>query len=165
MWDVETGETVGQLEGHSPGARGIAFSNDGLRAVSGALDNQAILWDMQSRTPLRRFTNHVGAIGQVRFSPNEQLMLGGSDDGTNSLWNVETGEEMRRYGNGFVVSPSFSADGRQALVGYQNGAVELWRIDAALDDLLTWTQENRYIPELTCEQRALYRVEPLCESE
>jgi hypothetical protein len=28
---------------------------------------------------------------------------------------------------------------------------------------LAWTQNNRYIPELTCQQRERYGVEPLCE--
>lgn len=84
-------------------------------------------------------------------------------DGTNSLWDVETGEEIRRYGNGWVISSAFNTDGRQALAGYRNGAVELWRIDSTLDELLEWTQANRYIPEVTCEQRELYRLEPLCD--
>jgi hypothetical protein len=30
---------------------------------------------------------------------------------------------------------------------------------------LEWIRANRYIPELTCNQRELYRLEPLCESE
>lgn len=60
-------------------------------------------------------------------------------------------------------SPYFTLDGRHAVAGYQDGRVELWRIDATLDDLLTWIRNNRYVPELTCEQRELYRVEPLCD--
>jgi hypothetical protein len=58
----------------------------------------------------------------------------------------------------------FNSDGSQVLVGYHDGPVELWRVDSSLDELLQWTQANRYIPELTCNQRELYRVEPLCES-
>ncbi len=92
-------------------------------------------------------------------------MLGGSGDGTSSLWDVESGEVIRRYGNGFVIKPVFNVDGSQALVGYHDGAVELWRMDTTLDELLDWTKANRYIPELTCEQRSLYGVEPLCEPE
>jgi WD40 repeat protein len=142
---------------------GIVFSDDGQRLVSGGLDAQAILWDMQTGNILRRFNNHAGDVGEVRFSPDETLLLGGSGDGTNSLWRVETGEAIRRYGGGFVISPNFSPDGRHAVVGYRDGAVELWRIDSTSDELLTWTQNNRYIPELTCEQRELYRIEPPCE--
>jgi WD40 repeat protein/serine/threonine protein kinase/DNA-binding XRE family transcriptional regulator len=166
LWDVETGEEIGQLVGHvDSGATGITVSADGQRVVSGGWDTQAILWDMQTGSIIRRFTNHVGPVGQVQFTPDERLMLGGSGDGTNSLWDVETGEVVRRYGNGFVIMPVFNADGSQALVGLHDGAVELWRMDTTLDELLEWTQTNRYIPELTCEQRALYKLEPLCAEE
>jgi len=43
-----------------------------------------------------------------------------------------------------------------------DGSVALWRIDASLDELVAWTHANRNVPELTCAQRALYRLEPLC---
>jgi WD40 repeat protein len=164
-WDVESGEQIQQLVGHSTVAVDIMFSNDGQRLVSGGSDSLVILWDMQTGNILRRFANHAGGLGQVQFSPDETLLLGGSLNGTTSLWRVETGEEIRRYGGGYVISPQFTPDGRHAVVGYHDGAVELWRIDTTLDELLTWTRNNRYIPELTCEQRELYRVEPLCELE
>jgi hypothetical protein len=45
----------------------------------------------------------------------------------------------------------------------EDGRVELWHLDTTLDELLTWTRNNCYIPEPTCEQRELYQVEPLCE--
>ena len=60
---------------------------------------------------------------------------------------------------------AFSPDGREVLVNPFDGNLALWRIDASLDELLAWTHANRYIPELTCEQRALYRLEPLCSEE
>ena len=77
--------------------------------------------------------------------------------------NVETGEEIRRYREGYAILPDFTTDGRYAFVGYNDGPVELWRIDATLDDLLEWVKANRFIPDISCEQRALYRVEPLCK--
>jgi WD40 repeat protein/serine/threonine protein kinase/DNA-binding XRE family transcriptional regulator len=166
LWDVETSEEIGQLVGHvDSGATGINITADGQRVISGGWDTQAILWDMQTGDIIRRFTDHVGAVGEIEFTPDERLMLGGSADGTNSLWDVETGEVIRRYGNGFVIKPVFNADGNQALVGFHDGAVELWRMDTTLEQLLEWTQANRFIPELTCSERELYRIEPLCESE
>ncbi|HEX9924605.1 MAG TPA: protein kinase [Anaerolineae bacterium] len=165
-WDAETGAETDPLIGHvDSGATGITFSADGQRVVSSGWDTQAILWDAENGGIIRRFTNHVGPIGQIDFTPDEQLMLGGSADGTITLWNVESGEVIRRYDNDFMMQSVFSADGRQALMGFHNGAVELWRMDATLDELLEWTQANRYIPELTCNQRELYRLEPLCASE
>jgi WD40 repeat protein len=164
--DAATGEEIDQLVGHiDSGATGITFSADGQRVVSGGWDAQAILWDMQSGDIIHRFTNHASSVGQIDFTPDERLMLGGSGDGTNSLWDVESGEVIRHYGNGFGIKPVFTSEGTQALVGFHDGSIELWRIDRTLDELLEWTQENRYIPELTCEQRELYHVEPPCEAE
>jgi len=57
-----------------------------------------------------------------------------------------------------------SADGRTLLAGSYNGITRLLRVDLTLNELLTWTRDHRYIPELTCEQRALYRLDPLCEA-
>jgi WD40 repeat protein/DNA-binding SARP family transcriptional activator len=164
-WDVESGEQIQQLVGHSAAAFSMMFSNDGQRLVSGGTDSQLLLWDIGTGNILRRFATHSGGLGQVRFSPDETLLLGGSLSGINSLWQVDTGEEIRRYGGGLVKSPNFTPDGRHAVVGYLDGAVELWRIDSTLEELLSWTRNNRYIPELTCEQRELYGIEPLCEQE
>ncbi len=164
-WDVESGEEIQRLVGHNRVAMDIVFSNDGQRLASGGSDFLVILWDIQTGNILRRFANHAGGIGRIQFSPDDTLLLGGSLDGNTSLWQVETGEEIRRYKGGFISSPHFTPDGRHAVVGYHDGTVELWRIDSTLDELLTWTENNRYIPELTCEQRELYRVEPLCEPE
>ena len=163
-WDVESGKRIQELFGHSEVAASIVFSKDGQRLVSGGTDSQVILWDMGTGNILRRITTHSGGTGQVRFSPDETLLLSGSLNGTNSLWQVDTGEEIRRYGGGFVNSPHFTPDGRHAVIGYYDGRVELWRIDTTSDELLTWTKNNRYIPELTCDQRELYRVEPLCDA-
>ena len=164
--DGQTGAEIGRFEGHvDSGATGITFTTDGRRAVSSGWDTQAILWDTQTGGIIRRFTNHVGPLGQIDFSPDDSLMLGGSGDGTATLWDVETGEVLRRYGDGFVMQSIFSADGRQALVGFHDGPVELWRIDRTLEELLAWTEANRYVPELTCSQREIYGIEPPCDPE
>jgi WD40 repeat protein/serine/threonine protein kinase/DNA-binding XRE family transcriptional regulator len=166
MIDVETGQEIGQLMGHEGGMPGVVFNEDGQLAASGGWDGQAIVWDMQDLTINHRFTNHNGPMGQVRFSPDSRYLLGGSVDGTGSLWDVETGEVIRRYNQGgFLRVPDFSADGRQALIGLQGGRLELWRIDTTVEGLMAWVEANRYIPELTCGQRELYNIEPLCDAE
>lgn len=47
----------------------------------------------------------------------------------------------------------------------QYDTVREWRVDLDNAALIEWVAANRYVPELTCEQRALYNVEPLCEEE
>lgn len=75
---------------------------------------------------------------------------------------VATGELYRRLG---VPNPTdaldLSTDGHTLLAGSYRGVAVLWRIDD-LPTLIDWTYANRYIRELTCTERELYRLEPLC---
>jgi hypothetical protein len=56
-----------------------------------------------------------------------------------------------------------SPDGLIALSAGRDQQMIHWRIDRTLEDLIAWTRANRYIRELTCSERTLYQVEPLCE--
>jgi hypothetical protein len=38
-----------------------------------------------------------------------------------------------------------------------------WRVDASQDELLAWIRANRYVPELTPQQREQYHLELLCD--
>jgi hypothetical protein len=39
----------------------------------------------------------------------------------------------------------------------------LFGLPSSLDKVRAWIDDNRYVRELTCEERETYRIEPLCE--
>ena len=160
VWDVTSGQEVRQLVGHETGALGMTFSDDGLQLASGGMDSQVILWNTQSGGLHQRFTQ-AGTMTQPQFSPDGTMLLGSNPNSGTSLLKMDTGDIIRRY-VGHAESLSFSPNGDHAVIGFLSGEVMLWRIDSTLDELITWVQDNRNIPELTCEQRKLYRIEPLC---
>ena len=60
----------------------------------------------------------------------------------------------------------FCPDGQTAYSVSLDGALIEWQVsDLPLDKLIGWVRSNRYVRELTCDERAQYRVEPLCQAE
>ncbi len=101
----------------------------------------------------------------VAFHPDGRIAISGSRDGTLILWDLETGEAIRRYHGhtGTLNTVAFSPDGQSVLSGAVDGLMIQWHIADTMDELTDWTEANRFLPELTCSERARYNIEPLCE--
>ena len=166
LWDMTTGEVVHHFVGHTGVVNSVAFSPDGQMALSGSDDFSLILWDIATGEVVRRFVGHTGVVNSVAFSPDGQMALSGSgNDGTLILWDVATGAALHRFvgHEDGVTSVAFSPDGQTALSGSRDNTLILWRVLASPGSLLHWVENNRYVPELTCEQRALYGVDVQCD--
>jgi WD40 repeat protein len=165
LWDAETCTEIRQFIGHSDRVTNAVFNPAGDRILSTSWDNSALLWDVgDGDRPLRSLTGHSRPVFGAAFSPDGRTALTGSADQTLRLWDVETGQEIRRLTGhtSWVLSVVFTPDGRFALSGAEDDTVRLWRIEDSLDGLIGWGYDNRYVPILTCAQRAAYNVEPLC---
>ncbi len=164
LWDVNTGRQIRVLRGHTGFLEGLTFSPDGKTLLTSSFDNSVILWDVATGDILHRFTDHSASAFESIFTRDGKFIVSGSADRTLIVWDIETGDVVRRF-TGLrtgIYSLAFSPDGNQLLAGYVDGTVEIWHIDTQ-QDLIAWTQANRYIPELTCEQREFYHLEPLCK--
>lgn len=87
------------------------------------------------------------------------------------IWDLQTGEIQERIipdGSDSPTTVAFSPDAKTIWLipspASMNSIIQ-WRVaDLSLDELLTWIAENRYMRDFTCEERAQYRIEPLCEA-
>jgi WD40 repeat protein len=61
LWDVQSGDCVRTLEGHSNWVRSVAWSGDGLTLASGSDDNTVKLWDVQSGDCIATFNHQLYA--------------------------------------------------------------------------------------------------------
>jgi WD40 repeat protein len=84
------------------------------------------------------------------------------------LWDLESGEEIYRfYIREINMDIDISPDGKLGLSPGNNNPAILWDLDLPieLDEVKAWIAENRFVRELTCEERTTYSISPLCEGD
>lgn len=169
-WDLGTGQEIRRLvrsdNSKIPGASGIAYLPDGKTAVTGENDGNLIQWDLETGREIRSFGRHDDIRTRVEISPDGKTMLTSGMNGRLRLWNLTTGEMIREFGYSepaVVYDISLSPDGLTALSSSVDQRITQWLLRSpSLDELLAWIAANRYVRELTCDERARYQIEPLC---
>jgi WD40 repeat protein len=166
LYDLQTYEEIRRYgeEQQQTALFDVEFSPDGKLIASASGDSSLLLWDAETGALLHRMVGHNSEVRGIAFSPDGKLLVSVSLDRAIIIWDVATGEPIRRFlweeSNG-MFSVAFSPDGQYILAGGV-GQTSLWRVDATLDELITWTSSNRYVPQPTCIQRELYRLQPEC---
>lgn len=166
LWDVATGKEQGRLPGHAGSVMDVEVAPDGRQALSAGLDGLVLLWDLETGEVRRRLTGNSAGAFSVAFGPDGRTAVSGGFDRTLILWDLTTGAMLRRYEGheDVITNVAFALDGRFVIsAGGRDRTVRVWRVDPTQEALTAWIEENRYVPELTCEQRLRYGVRPLCE--
>jgi len=168
VWNARTGEMVRELEGHTGWVNTVNFDPTGELIVSGA-DNNLIIWDLtapEGDEIYRMLVGHKGFVYGGDFSPEGQYVISVASDTSVRLWEVATGAEIRRFDDhtNWVLDVEFHPDGTSATSVAEDNTARIWEIAPSTDVLIAWAAENRYVPELTCDQREQYDVEPLCDT-
>ncbi|MHC4432369.1 MAG: protein kinase domain-containing protein [Planctomycetota bacterium] len=129
LWDVATGELVGELYHREPHC--VVFSPDCSRILTGGEDNVARLWDAATLKCLAEFHEFKGVVSDAIFSPDGLRFLIGSYDGTTRLWDAKTLEPIGKplIHQSEVKGLAFSPDGTKILIGFADGTIRLWRAD------------------------------------
>jgi WD40 repeat protein len=155
VWDVATGEPVGEPLGHPARVNAVAFSPDGSTMLTGTGEpggptGAAWLWDRATRRLVRPPLEHPGPVWAVAFSPDGRRVLTGSGDaatgqGAVRLWDAPTGTPLgvpwphRKA----VRAVAFSPDGQTVLSGCEDRFARLW--DAGTGELLHTFQHKGYV--------------------
>jgi WD40 repeat protein/serine/threonine protein kinase len=167
LWDF-AGASRGPLrrfDGHTDAIYGLTLSADRKRFLSSSADRSAILWSLDSEQPIRRFKGHSGPVYQSIFSPDGRKVLTGagghSSEKSVRLWDVESGAEVMRCGGhaSNVAAVAFSPDGREFVSGDVAGMIQMWRPEP-MKRIVSWTRNNRYVPELTSDQLRAFQIDP-----
>ena len=172
LWDVVTGQEIRRFEGANSLIFAVAFGPDEAAVLTGSLDGSLTLWDVETGRIIRRYLGHQSGVWSIDVAPGilksteKRYIISGSDDGLIILWDFETGEELYRFTEHTAWTPdvAFSPDGHTAFsISLDGSFIQRQITDLPLNELVKWVHANRYLHELTCDERTQYHVEPLCE--
>jgi WD40 repeat protein len=165
LWDVGTGKEIKRFTYPFKGgpALGVDFG-PGESSIIGSGDADLYLWDAESGEIIRRYAGLSPWPWTLDLSSDYKYVISGGQDGNLILWDFATGDELHRLN---VSQPIFSAvispDGKTAYAVAQEGRLVEWHLaEKSLPELLDWIKSNRYVRELTCEERQQYHVDPQC---
>ena len=128
VWDLESGQCLRIIEGHSFWGESVTATPDGRRAVSWSWDKMLRVWNLKSGQCLRTLTGHNDGVLSASVTPDGRFAISGSNDGTLRVWNLDSGQCVRIFGghSAGVLSVSVTPDGRRAVSGGWDQMLRVW---------------------------------------
>jgi WD40 repeat protein len=153
---------------HDAAVRTVVFSPDGRQLATADDDGILHIWDTSTGHELHQLRGHTSGIFFTQFSANGQYLVSSGRDNNVIVWDLQIGEPVRHFhlppvaSVGHVVA--FGPDGHSLFIQRENGLMTQVDLMLKPGELLNWIQRNRYVRDLTCTERELYRLEPLCDA-
>jgi WD40 repeat protein len=152
LWNIQTGECLRLLQGHSDTVFSVAFNADGQTIVSGSADQTVRFWQAGSGRCFRTMKGYTNSIFSVAFSPNGETIASGSTDQTIRLWQGMSGEHRQLQGHsGWVTSVAFHPQNQLLASTSADQTVRIWSIASGkclkvLRGHTNWVQSAAFSP-------------------
>lgn len=127
IWDVETGEELVRLEGHSSLINTVSFSPDGKSIVSASNDKTVRIWNSETCTEVK-ITKEHHVVSPISPDGRSVVLASGI------IWDVFTGKEIITLkGCSYLVSAAFSSDGKRLVSISEDNSVHVWDVELGLE--------------------------------
>jgi WD40 repeat protein len=163
LWELDSVEERGRLEGHENIVLTARFSPDGKTLASAGFDGTLRIWDANTLKELHKIDIGKDLVTELAVSPDGQTVALGATNGRIRLWDVKTGKE-RAAGTRTdpVLAIGFSADGR-GIVSLEAWSLRQWDASTGKEvrkiDLVEEKKEQG-IMRLSADRRVLVQARP-----
>lgn len=130
------------MSGHVGGIKRVAFSADGVFAVTLGKDEDVILWNVENGLPIEKLSEMRlhRMFPEIKFGGSSDVSSDGKyslsiskSDGTGLLKNEITGEVKILKGHtNSISSLSFSPDGAKCITGSFDGTAIIWDVKSGM---------------------------------
>lgn len=135
IWATATGEVVREFEiaegefALTRTIKSVAFSPDGAKIISGGQDLKLKVWDVASGKAGLALSNRESEIAAVAISPDGKRVVSASFQEL-TVWDAASGALLKTLKHpGWVMSVTFSPDGKQILTGGEDHKVRVWQTE------------------------------------
>jgi eukaryotic-like serine/threonine-protein kinase len=128
LWDVKSGNQIGQLQGHRAWVPCVAFGADGKTLVSASADQTIRIWDLESQRTQRVLRGHQDEVWRVALLPDQTAVISAAKDGVMAVWDPAGQGQTPEF---FTVPKKlilarFSPDGQDIIALDESGSVARW---------------------------------------
>jgi WD40 repeat protein len=126
----ETGSDARTWQANHSQVRGVAWSPDGTKLVTGAQDPSfnVKVWDAQTGLSLWQAKGDNAVINGVAWSPDGKRLASGGEEGIATVWNAENGKPLFRLEGhrSDIGGVAWSSDGRRLATASADGTAKVW---------------------------------------
>jgi len=134
LWNIQDGELITRLSGHSDSVSKTVFSFDGTLVASGGMDGKVRVWRLLASDPsgkLWDFLTEITGPDEIlwlKWHPKGNLLLAGANDSTIWLWQLPSGNVMQVFSGheSPVQAGGFTPDGKRIVSADASGNLILW---------------------------------------
>lgn len=125
LWNLDTGELMRTLSGHSHKVDSLAFGLESHILASGSFDETVRIWNLETGELLHTLRGHSANVRTVAITPDGKTLVSSGGGGI-KIWDLATTELLRticedlKYIASFAISP----DGR-TLVNTDHNALQV----------------------------------------
>ena len=130
--NLETGENIRTMVGHTDYVISVAITPNGHYAVSGSSDKILRMWNLESGNCVRAMNGHSDRVNSVVVTRDGQHVISGSYDKTLRMWNLESGHCVRtmKGHKAEVTSVAITPNGHYAVSGSGDKTLRMWNLES-----------------------------------
>ena len=99
LWQANTGQAMGTLEGHLDRVSCLISTPSGQTIISGSRDCTIRFWDLKKKKIVRtfggQFDDHLSEITNLAISPNNQILLSCDRDNSLKVWDINYAKMLK----------------------------------------------------------------------